>query len=440
MSLINHFSQQIQRYYPQQKQFLIGLSGGLDSTALLLLFALYRQQHPEIQLRAIHIHHNLSAHADDWASHCEQLCQQLAIPFLLEKVAVDKNKNIEASARDARYQGIKQNILSDEILVTAHHLQDQSETFLLALKRGSGLQGLSAMQIVSEMDGLNIFRPLLLCSRPQLENFVIQHQLPWVEDESNQDSRFERNFLRNEILPHLRQRWPHIDQAIFRSSQLCLAQQQLIDELLQESFSQYFDPNNQSFAIDHFNQFSEAKQNALLRAWLKQLKQAMPSQLQLKQIIQDVVFAKEDRLPEFKLNGMVIRRYQDRLYLMPEFQDLKHTQIALKLNQKILLPDNLGTLELTENQHHFIISWLSPLSPLALEPTELKTLTLDKTNENIQVRFSYQGKVKLKNGQHESLKKCWQKAHIPPWQRQRIPLIFYGENFKGAVGCFKNFA
>ena len=437
MSLFKHFSQQIQKSYPQQKAFLIGLSGGLDSTALLLLLAQYRQQFPEIQLRAIHIHHNLSANADAWASHCEQLCQQLNVPFILEKVSVDKHKNIEASARDARYQGIKKNILTNEILVTAHHLQDQSETFLLALKRGSGLQGLSAMQITSEINGLKIFRPLLHCSRPQLENFVVSHHLPWVEDESNQDSRFERNFLRNEILPLVRQRWPHIDHAIFRSCELCFNQQQLIDELLQESFAQYFDAENHSFAIDHFAQFSEAKQNALLRAWLKQLKQAMPSQLQLKQIIQDVIFAKIDRNPQFKLNNMLIRRYQDRLYFTPEFQDLKKSKWDLTLNCPLFLPDNLGSLLLTEKQDHFLITWQTTdfSSPLKAR----KTLALEKTKEPIQVRFYYQGKVKLENGQHESFKKCWQKANIPPWQRQRIPLIFYGEVFKAAMGCFKNF-
>ena len=141
--------------------YLIALSGGLDSTALLSLFAKLKEKRPHFRLRAIHIHHGLSANADDWVAHCQTLCKQFNIPLIVEYVQVDREQGVEAGAREARYQAIRRHIGSDECLVTAHHLNDQTETFFLALKRGSGLQGLSAMQPQSTLWGIPIFRPLL---------------------------------------------------------------------------------------------------------------------------------------------------------------------------------------------------------------------------------------------------------------------------------------
>ena len=153
-------------------RFLIAFSGGLDSTALLSLFIKLRQNRPHFKLRAIHIHHGLSSNADAWVVHCQQICTTFNVPLIVEKVQVEQTDGIEAGARQARYQAIARHLQADEILVTAHHLQDQTETFLLALKRGSGIQGLGAMQTQSIVYDLPVFRPLLSFSRQQLENHV----------------------------------------------------------------------------------------------------------------------------------------------------------------------------------------------------------------------------------------------------------------------------
>lgn len=429
--LFKRFQAQIDKYASTQTQFLIGFSGGLDSTALLLLFTKLRENRPHLQLRAIHIHHGLSANADSWAQHCKQICEQLNVPFIIEKVQVDARNGIEAGAREARYQAIAQHILPYEVLATAHHLQDQTETFFLALKRGSGLQGLGAMQVQSAVYNLPVFRPLLHFTRPELEQFVQAEKLDWVEDESNSDSRYERNFLRNEILPELRQRWPHFDSAVQRSAQHCFEQQQFINELLADEFAQNFDKTDRTFNIQPFAHYSATKQKALLRLWINEWQLPMPSLVQLEQIIQDVIFAKADSNPLFLLGEKVVRRHQQKLYLTPQFSDISTHKINIKIGETVCLPDHLGTLTLTQQTDKLLVQW---------QNQQLVTQALPLTNTPIQVRFSYTGKVRLtEKSANKEMKKIWQHFNVPVWQRQRIPLIFYGDKLKSAVGLFEVF-
>ena len=426
MSLIAEFQSQLKQI--SHTRFLIAFSGGLDSGALISLFAKQREKQPHLQLRAIHIHHGLSANADNWVAHCVQICEQLNIPLIIENVKVNKAQGIEAGAREARYQAISTHLQEDEILVTAHHLQDQTETFFLALKRGSGIQGLGAMQMKSAVYNLPVFRPLLNISRQQLEAYVRAENLPWVEDESNEDNRYERNFLRNQILPQLRNRWAHFDQAVQRSAQHCFEQQQLINELLTDEFSQIYQKTDRTLDVTAFAQTSELKQRALIRLWLAELNLPMPSLIQLDQLIQDVIYARQDANPQFKLDHKIIRRYRHKLYVTDSFSDLTGLKIDVALNQPIELPDNLGVIEITKTDQILCVQWNHYVTLLPL------------TEQHIQIRFGYSGKVKLTgNSQNEEIKKVWQQLGVPPWLRNRIPLIFYGETFKSAVGFFNVF-
>ena len=424
MDLLSDIEKQLKQTSAQG--FLIALSGGLDSSVLLSLFAKLCQKQLHLQtlsLRAIHIHHGLSQNADNWVKHCQNLCDQFQIPLIIERVQVDKTNGIEAGAREARYQAIKKHLQTQEMLVTAHHLNDQTETFFLALKRGSGLQGLGAMQQQSVLFGMSILRPLLSFTRSQLEDYAQKEKLNWITDESNEDNRYDRNFLRNEILPELRERWAHFDLAVQRSAQHCFEQQQLINDLLSEVFAEHCQIKNQ-FKLFQFRQYSPAKQTALLRMWLAENQFEMPSKRQLTQLINDVILAREDANPQFQLVNKVIRRYKDSLYLTKPFSDL--TKCILKLEQNTLsLPDNLGNLTVQENEHNLIFYWQD------------YSVTLEKTDLPISVRFSYSGKVKHHPKRpREDIKKIWQSLDIPPWQRNRIPLIFYGDELKSAVGFF----
>ncbi|WP_044470908.1 tRNA lysidine(34) synthetase TilS [Mannheimia massilioguelmaensis] len=419
--LFEHFQQTI-----HHKNILIAFSGGLDSTALLSLFAKLHKNQPHLTLRAIHIHHGLSPNANGWVAHCEEICHQFNIPLIVEKVRVNTQNGIEAGAREARYQAIAKHIQINEILATAHHLNDQTETFLLALKRGSGLQGLSAMQKENTTFGIPILRPLLSFSRKQLEQYVQAQNLSWIEDESNLDNQYDRNFLRNEILPSIRKRWQHFDQAVQRSAQHCGEQQQLINELLEEDFQKNFSESDRTFNIACFTQYSQLKQKALLRLWLNSLEIPMPSTVQLTQLIQDVIFAKQDANPQFVIAGKIIRRYQNKLFITDKFADLSHIILQLTLDQKLALPDGLGEILAQQRNNKIYIKW------------QQYEIDLPFTEQPIEIRFSYSGKVKLHSkAMNQEIKKIWQQLNVPPWQRKRIPLIFYGNQLKSAVGFFK---
>lgn len=433
--LLDCFSQQLQRLASNQTHFLIGFSGGLDSTALLALFAKLRENQPHLQLRAIHIHHGLSTHADAWSAHCQHICRQFRIPLQIQHVNVSTENGIEAGARQARYKAIAQQILPTEWLATAHHKQDQTETFFLALKRGSGVQGLGAMPPKSNVYGVPIFRPLLNFSREQLLEFAQQQELSWIEDESNEDNQYDRNFLRNIVLPELRQRWAHFDSAVQRSAQHCYEQQQLLNELLAEEYQKNIVKNDRTFQLHHFARYSSVKQRALLRLWLQDCGVTLPSLAQLEQIISDVIFAKVDAQPQFRLDGNIVRRYQNRLFLTRKFNDISQESIEATFDYPISLPDHLGTLLLKKTHEKMTALWQDENGQIHQE-----VLSLPLAEAKIWIRFRYSGKVKLTpNGVNKDIKKVWQQLNVAPWQRQRIPLIFYGDKLQSAVGFFTVF-
>lgn len=425
----------LQQHKLTQNAFLLAYSGGLDSTALLSFFARLKQQLPHLTLRAIHIHHGLSQNADHWAEHCQRQCDQLKIPLIIEKVRLNPKNGIEEAARNARYHAFKRHLQPNELLVTAHHLNDQSETLLLALKRGSGIKGLAAMQVRSELWQIPIFRPLLNYSRAQLESYVQAQNLHWIEDESNQDNRYDRNFLRNRILPELRQRWGYIDRTLQRSAQHCFEQQQLLEELLQPLFQQLYRTTDRTLDISSFTEYSRNKQLFLLRLWLTQSAVEMPSQLQLTELVEKVIFAKHDAQPQLQLGEKIVRRYQQHLHLTALYNDISTQVVQVEFGQTLILPDNLGSLFFQPQTDGLNVIWQQ------LDKTEQFQLPLpqkqEQQQEKIEVRFSYSGKVRLApNRANIDIKKIWQHAAVPPWLRQRTPLVFYHDRIIAGLGIF----
>ena len=406
--------QAILDHIKNRQSLLVAYSGGVDSTVLLhALTQLKQQQRPDLQLSAIYIHHGLSQNADSWARHCQQQCQIWQVPLIIEKVRLDPMAgNIEQQARNARYQAIYRHLKSDQMLCTAQHLDDQCETFLLALKRGSGPAGLSAMPVESNRH----LRPLLTISRQQIEAYANWHQLTWIEDESNQDDHYDRNFLRLKVLPLINQRWPQFSQMVARSASLCQQQEALINELLDNDFHQLLTTQGQ-LRLPPLITYSEYKRNAILRMWFRQQGVMMPSQKQLALIWQTVVEAKEDANPKFVLHNKQIRRYQNQLYLLPLYDDTEHLVINWDLTSPLVLPDNIGQLQ-SHYQHDL-------------------NCRLPQADEAVTVRFHAQGRLQIVNRQgSRAIKKIWQEHQIPPWMRTRTPLIYYNEQLICAVGVF----
>ncbi|MCL6332984.1 tRNA lysidine(34) synthetase TilS [Pectobacterium carotovorum subsp. carotovorum] len=395
---------------------LLAYSGGLDSSVLLHLLVAVRQR-SGLPIRAAYIHHGLNPLADSWAEHCCQQCERWQVPFASLPVKVEaQNGGIEAAARTARYQALQAHLQEGEALLTAQHLDDQSETFLLALKRGSGPAGLSAMAAQSMLDHHRLVRPLLGISRLQLEAYAQRHQLGWIEDDSNQDERFDRNFLRRQILPRLTQRWPHFPSAVARSAQLCAEQEQLLDELLEESLQALCQPDG-ALSIDGLAPLSPVRRSALLRRWLAQQGATMPAREQLQRLWDEVATSRQDAEPVLQLNQMQIRRFRQYLYLLPLMPSLKDRIIPWQSPScPLSLLDNLGTLSLADNG-------------VAIRAPE--------NGEAVSIRFSTSGTVHIVGRAHgRQIKKLWQELNVPPWWRDRTPLVFYNEQLIAAVGRF----
>ncbi|MBN3237103.1 tRNA lysidine(34) synthetase TilS [Pectobacterium versatile] len=395
---------------------LLAYSGGLDSSVLLHLLVAVRQR-SGLPIRAAYIHHGLNPLADSWAEHCCQQCERWQVPFASLPVKVEaQNGGIEAAARTARYQALQAHLQEGEALLTAQHLDDQSETFLLALKRGSGPAGLSAMAAQSMLGHHRLVRPLLGISRLQLEAYAQRHQLGWIEDDSNQDERFDRNFLRRQILPRLTQRWPHFPSAVARSAQLCAEQEQLLDELLEESLQALCQPDG-ALSIDGLAPLSPVRRSALLRRWLAQQGATMPAREQLQRLWDEVATSRQDAEPVLQLNQMQIRRFRQYLYLLPLMPSLKDRIIPWQSPScPLSLPDNLGTLSLADNG-------------VAIRAPE--------NGEAVSIRFSTSGTVHIVGRAHgRQIKKLWQELNVPPWWRDRTPLVFYNEQLIAAVGRF----
>lgn len=396
------------------RQFLVAFSGGLDSTVLLHQLVCWREQQPDIQLRAIHIHHGLSLHADDWAHHCEQLCAAWRVPLQVERVRLENaGLGVEAHARQARYAAFRHTLQPGEALVTAQHQDDQCETFLLALKRGSGPAGLSAMPVVALFADGVLLRPLLNQTRASLLAWAQAHQLRWIEDESNQDDAYDRNFLRLRVLPLLSQRWPHFSEATARSAALCAEQEQLLDELLAEALTQLTGEEGQ-LQITPLLTMSAPRRAALLRRWLAAQRATMPSRDMLTRLWQEVVLAREDAAPRLVLGEYEIRRYQQQLWWVKRQLSQTATRLAWDdIGQPLTLAD--GKL------------WLSPGGPLRSPHPD----------EAVSVRYQASGLLHIVGRQGgRKLKKLWQELGVPPWRRDTTPLLFYGETLIAAAGVF----
>ena len=398
------------------QSILVAFSGGLDSTVLLHQLVQWRAQHPEVALRAIHIHHGLSPHADSWVQHCESVCMQWQVPLVVERVHLeDDGLGIEAQARRARYQTFAQTLLPGEVLMTAQHLDDQCETFLLALKRGSGPAGLSAMGECSPFAGTQLIRPLLAQTREALETWARQHELCWIEDESNQDDTYDRNFLRLRVTPLLQQRWPHFAQAVARSAALCAEQESLLDELLASDLADCITVHGTLLLVP-LMMMSDVRRAALLRRWLAGLNAPMPSRDGLERIWQEVALAREDASPCFRLGEYEVRRYQSQLWWVKSVDGQSETVIPwLEWKTPLALPAGLGLVQL-------------------ISAGELR---MPQADEAVSIRFKAPGLLHIvgRNGGRK-LKKIWQEQGIPPWRRDTTPLLFYGETLIAAAGVF----
>jgi tRNA(Ile)-lysidine synthase len=406
------------RVWPCAQRLLIAYSGGLDSTVLLHALVSLRAA-LAVDMEAIHVHHGLLAEADDWVNHCRQICAQWGIACRIIQVDARPapGHSPEAAARAVRYEALKPLVIEGSCLLTAHHRDDQSETLFLQLLRGAGVAGLAAMPEVTRFGEGCHARPLLSYSRTALAEYAKRHQLEWLDDPSNQDIGFDRNFVRHQVMPLLQERWPAASQTLSRAARLQAEALELITDLAKQDRRAVAGNRTHTLSVLALKKLSISRQKNVLRNWICEQKLPLPTQAQLDRGREDILKAGEDRTPLVHWRGAEVRRYRDDLYAM------------------IPLPTH-------DPQQEFIWCLDRPLSiphlgmTINLEDLTTQGLVLPSSVSQVTVRFRVGGEQCRPRGEshHHALKKLFQQARVPPWQRDRTPLIYVQDKLVAVVG------
>jgi tRNA(Ile)-lysidine synthase len=393
----------------------IGYSGGVDSHVLLHLCASITTIKDRII--AVYVHHGLQAEAEYWARHCKKTTESLGVGFKVLRVNAlpSQGESPEEAARNARYTALKSLIDADDVLMVAQHRDDQLETVLLQLFRGSGLRGLSAMPESAAFGRGLMLRPLLNVAKSAIDDYAQKHALSWVNDPSNLSNDYDRNFLRNAVLPLLKERWPACDKTVARSARHCADAQVVVSEHAETLFRGVFNEVDKTLCIRQLTSCKTTQQALVIRQWFKKLSLKMPAQAFIERLQADVISAREDREPELSGQGYCVRRYRDKLY-------------CLKIVTPEIVRENIWSAEQTSfgvsvNQTLF---W--QLSSVGIDREQWQKAT-------IIVRARSGGeKISLpwRQGRH-TLKKLFQEAGIPPWERDAIPLVYLDDKL-AAVG------
>lgn len=390
---------------PSIKRIWVAYSGGMDSHALL--HALIRLQ-PEygFEVQAIHVNHGLNAKADMWEMHCMKVCGSLGIACHLLKVEVkpQPKESLEETARIARYTAFKTCMRKGDYLVTGHHADDQAETFLLQLLRGAGTKGLSAMPVLSAFDKGFLLRPLLSLSQSILKTYAISQNLQWIEDESNNQVAFDRNYIRHHVVKPLKSRWPHFANSVCQSAKHCAESEALLQELVIEDFKQI--EENGKLNLLKLAKLTPVRRHHVLRHWLKQESFPMPGRVHLAQFEKQFIGTRLDANPKLCWSTVQLRRYQNDLYVLSNpYPESFSNCLLWDLQSPLNLPGMLGLLTTKEKLGQGLSN---------------STLQRHKT---VEVRFR-KGGEKLCMEHTQRLKKRFQDWKIPPWERGRIPLIY----------------
>ncbi|WOC81038.1 tRNA lysidine(34) synthetase TilS [Stutzerimonas frequens] len=383
----------------------MAFSGGLDSTVLLHALVRLAERRALPPIRAIHVHHGLQVAADDWPAHCQQVCDRLGVALEIVRVQVIPGASLERAARDARYQAFAARLGEDELLLTGQHRDDQAETLLFRLLRGAGVRGLAAMPVARALASGQLVRPLLDVSRAELEGYVRANGLAWVEDPSNKQLEYSRNFLRRQVLPLLQQRWPQVSSSLARTAAHMADAQQLLDELAQQDLAaaqadiDFAWLNLPSLALAPLRELTPARQRNALRHWLA-ARTLAPDENHWAgwECLRD---ARADATPRWRLAGGELQRSGERIWWLPD-----------------------GWLASVGGP----VDWLDPSVELLLPGNGSLRLEGEPPIGRLQIRYRTGGEVMDVSGRgRRDLKRLLNEAGVPAFARGRLPLLYCDE-------------
>jgi tRNA(Ile)-lysidine synthase len=404
-AVVNGVADVLARHVPAHARLALALSGGLDSVVLLHALLALRDQYP-FELQAVHVHHGLSPHADDWATFCAQLCTSHAVELTVHRVRIarDDAAGIEAAARRERQRIFA--ALDADFLLTAHQQDDQAETLLLQLLRGAGPKGLAAMAELQPRSGWRAaqLRPLLGMARADLRDYAQAHGLAWVDDESNRDTRYRRNALRQQVMPLLASHFPGAGATLARAAALQVDAAELLDDLARLDAAEAIEGDRLDCAA--LARLTLPRARNLLRHFIEQQGQTMPSARRLNEALHQLRSAQADARVQVGLGAVELWRFRGGAYLVP-IAPVAAAPVRWQGEAEIWVPAAGVRVHLD-----------------AVTGAGLKRDVLMSGEVTLGVR---QGGERLRlhvGGPHRSLKNLLQEHAIPPWQRGRLPLLW----------------
>lgn len=410
--LIQQLNQLAERY--NIKTWCLAYSGGVDSQVLLHLLHLTK-----LNVSAVYIDHGLQAESAEWARHCLYQCELLKIPFQAISVNAQPaaGESPEAAARAARYGAFRKIIKQDMCLLTAQHQDDQAETVLLQLLRGGSAAGCAAMPKITPFENAWHCRPLLNISQQNIIDYAQNNQLSWIEDPSNQQQNYDRNYLRHSVIPEIQQRWPTLNKTLSVFAEQQAENALLLEELASIDLQSVLKQTDQLDIVE-LKKLDNARLRNTLRYWIKQNQKPMPSRAVLQQIVEQMQNESHDTHTRVSWAGVELRRFRESLYLLKQTEHDAAQVIQWNINEALYLSSIEKTLR----------SKKANVSEYALSSSVFE--------QDLTIRFR-QGGEKIKpagrDGRHD-LKSLFQEAGVPAWQRDRIPLLFSGDELVAVVG------
>lgn len=399
------------RRLPPVKRYWVAYSGGCDSHVLLHALERLRSEGNDIPIHAVHVDHGLQSASRAWAQHCAAICASLKIPLTPLQVNAHSSsgESPEAAARHARYRAIGELIEHGDCLLTAHHQGDQAETLLLQLLRGAGPHGLAAMPECAPFVAGQHARPLLAFPRNELRRYAQEHRLQWIDDPSNGDTGFDRNYLRNVVMPSLRTRWPAMSRVLARDAAHQAEATQLLDALAAQDVAQCAGLRPDTLSVSALLKMDAPRQRNLLRYWLKNAGYPLPDSARLAQIRHSILNARPDREPVVTWQGAEVRRYRDELYAALPKPPIESREWTWNTDTPLQLPD--GT-------------WLIAV---ATHGEGIKRDACAQPPVTVRYRRGGERCRPAPHAHSRPLKKMFQEHAVPPWQRERLPLIYVGD-------------